>query len=128
MREISRKAYDELASIYEKGLRVSAVRVGGIPEGARGNVLEVMKNGDIKVEFDDIGKVAVKHPTEIIRVIRSGCLLGAKRGTNKLVECNDDCSMCGWNPDVYEQRKKAIEDGEMVKGRNGVKHLLLRRQ
>lgn len=128
MGNLSRKVLDELSAIYEKGSRVSAVLVGGIPEGARGNVLTVMKNGDVKVEFDNIGEITVKYPDEIIRVIHNGCILGAKRGTKRFVECNDDCSVCGWNPSVEKKRKKAIENGELVRGSGGIKRLVLHRQ
>jgi len=37
------------------------------------------------------------------------------------------CAQCGWNPEEIERRKAAIRNGEMVRGTDGLKRLIVKR-
>ena len=37
------------------------------------------------------------------------------------------CAQCGWNPEEIERRKTAIRNGEMVRGEDGLRRLIVKR-
>lgn len=129
MGSLVKSTYDNMCEMYGAGTRVEAVNVAGIRESSRGNVIKVLKSGDIRVNFDKYGEITVKYPEELVRVIHNGvgCNLGMKKGKKRYVECNEDCMTCGWNPAVEKQRKKAIDNGDMIDD-NGVKRLVVKKQ
>ena len=121
------RAYRTMQRLYDKGTRVEAVSVYGVPTGEKGNVICVQETGDIKVLFDKAGEVTVHYPTDVVRFVHYGseCYLRMKRDGED-AECKADCSKCGWNPAVDERRKEKIAVGGLSPIKKGIRGLKLR--
>lgn len=125
---IDKDTLDTMRKVYAPGTKVEAVYVAGLDKGSKGTVKEVWSNGNITVIWGNGAELVVQYPKEKIKVVYEnvGCILKKAKGS-KEGECSDDCKRCGWNPKVEKQRRKAIERGEMVRGADGLKRLIIRR-
>jgi hypothetical protein len=54
----------------------------------------------------------------------NGCLLG-KDASSK---CSNGCALCGWNQEEHTIRKKAIINGELKCGDDGLKRLYIKKE